>query len=359
MESIAQEIHPSPTPESEALPEAIIEETPTLIPQNQAQTVAINGTIKRMSKPRSAYIIFMQMNKELAKSRSKGGKDFLTLISEMWKELEPVSKKHYQEISRMEKEKYQEYLKTLPEEETKYNKNRDLIFQETDVAETRNLRPKISNEQMRRILNPAYESKDLTPNLLKMLSKGAESFLRQNVQRSIRENKTRKLTERVLFDAIKRDFRLGFLKDVEGLFEDERLQDWNVRSKRKGNLKSVSKKNLKEKVDEGRQAKMGIERNEKGEVVESNENGDDLGNGGSVGESGSNGIERGFIKEEDQNFDEMIKSENKGFESLEYLKKQGIMAKNSKSNMNPASPLRVKTQNAKNNKSMFDFFAKK
>ena len=295
----------------------------------------------------------MQKNKELAKSRSKGGKDFLTLISEMWKELEPVSKKNYQEMSRTEKAKYQEYLKTLPApRDNNNNKNGDLEFFEDAESATRNLRPKISNEQMRRILNPAYDAKNLASNFLQILSKGAESFLKQNVQRSIRENKTKKLSERVLFDAIQKDFRLGFFKDVEGLFEDERLQDWSVRSKRKGNLKSKSKSDVG--VTGGGGGGVGFE---------SGENGVNLGIGEVVGENGSdvggNGVETGCVKREDGDEEKIIKGENQGFESLEYLKKEGLMPKNSNLGLKAISPLGVKTQNGKNNKSMFDFFAKK
>ena len=90
----------------------------------------------------------------------------------------------------------------------------------------------LGNDKVKNILGEGFNTAPLNKKLLSLLSKSAESFLREIVQATFTESsnsRVNKLNEKCLYNVIRKDYRLDFLRDTEGIFENPKIGSKNKR----------------------------------------------------------------------------------------------------------------------------------
>ena len=177
-------------------------------------------------KPRSGYLIFLSENRKKTPKDGKAPKEFMKLMAQMWSELDESQKKIYNQKAKQEREIYNEYIKANPFIETAHKEIKEL--KDDEVHQERILsKPMFSNDKLKNILSESFQVEKINKNVYKLLSKSCENFIKEIIHNSFIEAnkiKSNKMSEKILNNSLKKDYRMDFLNDVDGIFENDKLK---------------------------------------------------------------------------------------------------------------------------------------
>jgi hypothetical protein len=155
-------------------------------------------------KPKTAFAYFLSENNDTARNF---GRNFLSEMALLWKNLDPDSKKIFIEKSRIAKEQYQKNFSQ--------NQENDHVVVKQRKANSNAVFPL---KNLRTIL--AFDSetqKKMRPEAITYLNRAVDLFIDtiiSETETGMRKSGKKKLTEQNIYNLVKKDIKYSFLQDL-------------------------------------------------------------------------------------------------------------------------------------------------